>query len=96
MNQRTNNLLLLTLLCVLVLSGVFLGGTASAVGQQTINSWVLAGGGGQASAGAYTLDGTIGQAVAGFDNAGNRELCAGFWCGVRTKSATYLPWVSSE
>jgi hypothetical protein len=46
-----------------------------------IDWWIIGGGGGSDTGGAYALDVTIGQPVAGADSAGSYRLCAGFWCG---------------
>jgi hypothetical protein len=43
-------------------------------------SWWLIGGGSRVSAGAVSLSGGVGQAVAGVMEAGNANMCAGFWC----------------
>lgn len=86
------------LLVLLVLAGpLLLAGTALAAGAPNIEWYVMGGGWGYAEAASLSLDGTVGQAVAGLDTAGSAELCAGFWCGAESAAATsyniYLPLV---
>ena len=51
-------------------------------GTFTITKSVIAGGGGQATGGIFSLDGTIGQSLAGTTSAGGTfELGSGFWGG---------------
>ena len=46
-----------------------------------ISSFVIGAGGGHSVASPYTMDGTVGQATAGFFTlAGPYDECAGFWC----------------
>jgi hypothetical protein len=52
---------------------------------------VIAGGGGHAETGIYTLDGTIGQPLAGLADTGAYDLCTGFWCGAGGGYWIYLP-----
>jgi hypothetical protein len=96
MKRRASKALLPALIVALLLSGLILGSAALAVGQQTIDWWVMGAGGGPGQGGQYTLDGTIGQAVVGQDSAGDYDLCAGYWCGLKGMAATYLPWISSD
>jgi hypothetical protein len=56
----------------------------------SLDKSVFGGGGGLNQAGAYTLGGTIGQAVVGMVEAPPAELCSGFWC-METMSFLYLP-----
>ena len=49
-------------------------------GAQTIDRYVVAGGGGKSSAGSFSLDGTVGQAVAGGNiSGGSFTVNSGFW-----------------
>jgi hypothetical protein len=66
----------LALAVLLLLAGVVL-----AQGTPSIGRWVVGGGGGHTDNGSYSLDGTIGQAVAGVTGNAPYGLCAGFWCG---------------
>src|SRR5260221_7445862 len=51
-------------------------------GQFTINKSVIAGGGGSANGGTFSVDGTIGQAAAGTTSSGGTfNLQSGFWAG---------------
>ena len=43
-------------------------------------SWWLIGSGSRVSAGAVSLSGGVGQGVAGVVEAGNANMCSGFWC----------------
>src|SRR5688572_29365206 len=55
---------------------------AQSGGQFTITKSVIAGGGGRASGGIFTLDGTIGQPLAGGPSSGATfALTSGFWGG---------------
>ena len=78
--------------CVLV-CGLLLSGAASA--QFEIGRFVIAGGGGQSSGGAWSLSGTVGQSDAdvvplcssdgtqpGLCAGASFELVGGFWAGV--------------
>ena len=76
--------ILLALVAFLLLTGV-----ALANGTPIIDWWVIGGGGGHAEAGIYTLDATIGQAVAGVATDGGSELCTGFWCGTAVAAVEY-------
>jgi len=60
---------------------LLLAGAALAQGMLSVERWVVGGGGGRAEGGNYTLDGAIGQAVAGVVGNAPYGLCAGFWCG---------------
>ncbi len=57
-----------------------------------IPRYVIGGGGSHLQAGVYTLDATIGQAVAGRALNLPYDLCAGFWCGLG-RYKVYLPLV---
>lgn len=46
----------------------------------TVDRWVTAGGGGTISKQGITIDGTIGQPVAGLWAGGDSQLCVGFQC----------------
>lgn len=55
---------------------------AQSGGTFVIQKSVIAGGGGQAVGGGFTLDGTIGQSIAGTSSTGDGfELGGGFWGG---------------
>lgn len=62
-------------LIVLCSTGMITAGDSPDIGWH-----VLAGGGGQVTGGAYTLDHTVGQTGAGSLSSGSSELCVGFWC----------------
>ena len=78
--DRRNNCQLLSQLLTIA----FLIATASAQsgGTFVIQKSVIAGGGGQATGGGFTLDGTIGQSIAGAKSTGGGfDLSGGFWGG---------------
>jgi len=65
-------------LCVATVSTGF----AQSGGTFSITKSVIAGGGGRASGGTFTLEGTIGQPFAGTQSTGtNFSIIAGFWGG---------------
>jgi hypothetical protein len=79
--------IILTLAALLLLVS-----STSAGGGTAIYPYVIGGGGGHSQAGVYTLDATIGQAVAGRVVSPPYDLCAGFWCGMG-RYKVYLPLV---
>ena len=79
----------IAMLVFVLLTGIVLANGVTT----TIDRHVIAGGGGHAETGNYTLDATIGQPVVGVASAGNEELCAGFWCGTAVAYKIYLPLV---
>jgi len=89
MNKRT----IIVALSIVLICALILAGAALAAPTQTIDWYVIGGGGGHVTStdGAYSLDGTIGQPVAGVASA---DLCSGFWCGLADWVANmriYLP-----
>lgn len=89
MNKRKAFALSAALLCGLGVAGVV---WAMSSASYAIEWDVIGGGGGHAAAGAYELDGTVGQPVVGVVSGGSFELCAGFWCGVQAvEYDIYLP-----
>ena len=75
-------------LIVLCVAGVMMANS-----EVIINWDVIAGGGGQASSGIYTLNNTIGQAATGLTDSGSFDLCAGYWCMKSIGRPIYLPVV---
>lgn len=62
---------------------------AQSGGQFTITKSVIAGGGGQSSGGQFTIDGTIGQSIAGTSSTGGQfDLTGGFWGGVAAPASS--------
>jgi hypothetical protein len=93
MKNRLRLVLFLSLLMIL-----FITGAALAAPAQTIDWWVIGGGGGYAESTdeVYTLNGTIGQPVTGVASI---DLCSGFWCGLTEWVGTtemFLPFISTE
>ena len=87
-SSRLSLALVLTVLCG--------AGVIEAGGGPDIGWNVLAGGGGRVTAGAYTLDNTVGQAVVGIASGGSSELCVGFWCMGGGNHRLYLPLVLQQ
>jgi hypothetical protein len=65
-----------TLAAALLLAGM----AVAAPGSPSIDWWVMGSGGGSGAANGSTLDGTVGQVMAGVDGSGDTVLCTGFWC----------------
>ena len=66
----------LFIVCVLLVAA-----SASAATNAIDLSWnVLGGGGGRVTSGSITLEGTIGQSVAGAVSQSPLDLCSGYWC----------------
>jgi hypothetical protein len=86
--------LTLSILIVLLLSGTALS-ASNAPGVYEMQHHVIAGGGGQSEASGLTLNGTVGQAVAGVTSQGAYNLCSGFWCGMG-RYTIHLPLVLSN
>jgi hypothetical protein len=64
---------------IAVLSGLLLSSVVAQPGAYNISAWVVAGGGGGSTGGAYGLDGTIGQSAAGRITGGSYTLDSGYW-----------------
>lgn len=62
-----------------------------AAGTKEINWYVIAGGGGPAESGNYTLNSTIGQPFVGMYTANDYDLCSGFWCMTLQWVKIFLP-----
>ena len=76
---------LVPLCCLFLVFGVAVGLVSDAVADPTattVERWVIGAGGGHAEAATYSLEGTVGQAVAGTAGQAPYGLCSGFWCGV--------------
>ncbi|MBN1316987.1 MAG: hypothetical protein JXA42_16015 [Anaerolineales bacterium] len=87
MKTRWMIIILLLTATLFIFSAVFATPDAT-----IIDRYVIGGGGGRTEVGIYTLDGTIGQAVAGV-SATSTTLCSGFWCGIMGGHTIYLPLV---
>jgi hypothetical protein len=73
---------------------LLVAGIALAANGHEIRRFVIGGGGGRLQAGPYTLDGTVGQAVAGEAGSATHQLCSGFWCeDMVAKYGVYVPLV---
>jgi hypothetical protein len=83
---------------VIILAGFLLLALASiAFAQVSSNydlSWHVTGGGiGQMGSTGHSLQGTLGQPVAGSMTSGEHTLCSGFWCTGAAQTEVYLPLV---
>ena len=86
-------------LATLLLCSLLVVGAALAVpAATTLDRWVVGGGGGQAGAAPYSLEGTIGQSVVGLAEHAAYQLHAGFWTEVAWVVAdrVYLPLLLRE
>ncbi len=99
-NQRRSLFLAVLLLCALLLALSLSGGgrvsDVAAAAIQTIERYVISGGGGYAESddGTYAVNAVIGQPIVGSAASGNTEVCSGFWCGAAAAgSRIYLPLV---
>ncbi len=90
-NQRRIGRIILLGLAAVVLFG--LAGTvlAGGGGGTYISRYVFSGGGQEVQAGNYTLNGSIGQPIAGQVGTGSLSLCSGYWCNAYYE--VYLPVV---
>ena len=74
--------------CLSILAAFAVSVAAQSGGTFVIEKSVIAGGGGQVGSGQFTLDGTVGESVAGTTSAGGTfELGSGFWGGGTTSSS---------
>ncbi len=76
---------ILVLLISLVVTHVIAAGTME------IDRYVIGSGGTTSGSDPYTLNGTIGQPVAGPSSGAGLELCFGFWCKTSEVKITFLP-----
>jgi hypothetical protein len=61
--------------------------------SQSVEWYVIGGGGGSTTNGDYTLSGTIGQPVIGRNSNAELDLCSGFWCKVSDLYKAMLPLI---
>ena len=90
MRKRAIQISIVVLIVLVAAGGVLIVGAAPLA--LDIGRSVIGGGGGNSSAGAYVLDGTVGQPVVGTVSNSPYNLCAGFWCGMGVYKV-YLPFV---
>lgn len=76
---------ILVFLALLIVVGVALAFDAS------IDRRVISSGGGHVQSGKFSMQGTIGQPVAGVTGTTNHEIQAGFWNRSIPKYETFLP-----
>src|SRR5437762_14234942 len=80
MKVPTPQRLLLIANCIIVALALHISSPAQSGGTFTLTKTVIAGGGGSSSGGTFTLDGTIGQSVAGGPADGAPfSIYSGFW-----------------
>jgi len=87
---------LFALLVGLVVAGSVGSGLVVASGTPSIDRWVIASGGGSATAGGISLYGTTGQPVVGSDQSDGMQLWHGFLAGkgdLSRPNSIYLPVV---
>jgi hypothetical protein len=88
--MKTKLAISLLIVCALLL----MGSVWKAPNTSEIFWYVLGGGGGRVTNGSITVEGTLGQPVAGFVSQSPLELCSGYWCGAGVSSyQVYLPLV---
>jgi len=75
----------------IVVAALLALGLSWGLASHVANWHVIAGGGGHSEAGAYALDGTLGQPVVGLSSSTSNSLCAGFWCGTLAVAPTPPP-----
>jgi hypothetical protein len=66
---------------------------AAPTADYEITWYTIDGGGGSATGGAYTLNGTVGQPDAGTLIGGSYTLAGGYWSGSASVHRVYLPLV---
>jgi hypothetical protein len=82
------------LMALLVIAALILAAGSVSAGPTAsydIPWWTVEGGGGDSSAGQYTLSGTVGQMDAGVLSGTGYRLSGGYWEGAQTQSKIYLP-----
>jgi len=80
-------------LCVLIVFITLVVSPVMAAELTEVNWSVIGGGGGGATDGYYTLNGTIGQPVTGLSSSAEGNLCSGFWCKVLEHYKIFIPLV---
>jgi hypothetical protein len=82
-----------TAVCLALLAVLLGSGLVVAANGYGLSFYVVGGGGGHSEAGAFVLDATVGQAIAGGSSNAPFDLCSGFWCWGWVYSS-YLPLVA--
>lgn len=84
-----------TLILTLTALLIFAGGVLAMESADYKLAWLvpLNGSGGKASSTSYAIDFTIGQSAIGTAASTNYKGCLGYWCGIETAYAIYLPLV---
>ncbi len=81
-----------TMIVLVVAVLILLTGIALAANGLTIRRHLIGGGGGSVQSGDFSLQGSVGQAVAGEVGSGSVDVISGFWKPVRSYPV-YLPLV---
>ena len=81
------------LLSVLIVLLTLVVTPVMAAGIMEIDWYVIGSGGGTATGGNYTLNGTIGQPVVGLSSSADLDLCSGFWCKLLEHYKIFLPQI---
>ena len=92
MKRITRLLLLVSMLGLIAVAA----SAQSGVTGYDLSWWTVDGGGGTTTSNGYTLNGTIGQPDADTLTDNGYTLAGGFWGGVATEYAVYLPVVVRE
>jgi hypothetical protein len=90
MKQSTSNKVWIVL-CVLIVLISLVVTPVMAAELTEVNWYMSGGGGGVATDGIYTLNGTIGQPVTGLDGSADIDVCSSFWCKVLEHYRIFLP-----
>ena len=90
--MTTRRIILIALVATVLLAGAALAVAATNAGY-TLDWFTVDGGGGTATGGNYSVNGTIGQPDAGTLTGGGYTVQGGFWGGLAASSSLYLPLV---
>lgn len=85
-------LLLVGVLCCLMMAAFVFAGSEA----WSVSWWTVDGGGGVSAAGDYQLSGTIGQADAHLEMAGNSYTMAGGYWTWQSSYVSYLPVITTQ
>jgi hypothetical protein len=91
--MRTKKILLFTLLVLMLAFSAGVAASSPLADSFSIPWWTVDGGGGASQGGAYTLNGTAGQADASLATGGRYSLASGFWSVKMVVFRNYLPVV---
>jgi hypothetical protein len=81
------------ILAATLLVALALLASVRAAGELTIGWWSVDGGGSHSSGGAYTVEGTIGQADAGTPSSDRFTVAGGYWAVALPRSRVLVPLI---